>query len=137
MAGFVPRIVAYCCDQSGGPALNMARALGLALPPNLDVVAVPCSGRIETPSLLKALEEGADGVVIFACHEENCQSLKGNRRVRGRLDYARQTLERIGLEKERLEICPLATNSGPKLAETLRRKAGELETLGPIGRSKS
>jgi coenzyme F420-reducing hydrogenase delta subunit len=132
MGAFTPRIVAFCCDQSGGPALEMARTLGLALPPGLEVVAVPCSGRIETPSLLKALEEGADGVVVFACHEENCQSLKGNRRVRGRLDYARQMLERIGLEKERLEICPLATNSGPKLAETLRRKAKELETLGPI-----
>ncbi len=131
MKDFDPKIVAFCCDQSGYPAADMAGTLKLKLPRNIEIVRVPCSGRIETIYLLKALEKGADGVLIFACHEENCQFLQGDIRIRGRLSYAQRMLEKIGLEKERIEICHLATNSGVKLAETLRRKSEQLRKLGP------
>ena len=131
MSTFDPKIVAFCCDQSGYPAADMAGALKQKLPKNVEIVRVPCAGRIETIYLLKALEKGADGVLVFACYEENCQFLRGNLRARGRLSYAHQMLEKIGLEKERLEICHLATNSGVKLAETLHRKTEQLRKLGP------
>jgi F420-non-reducing hydrogenase iron-sulfur subunit len=131
MADFDPRIIAFCCDQSGYPAADMAGVLRLKLPENVEIVRVPCSGRIETIYLLKALEKGADGVLVFACYEENCQFLRGNLRAKGRLAYAHRMLEKIGLEKERLEICHLATNSGATWAEALRRKSEQLKKLGP------
>ncbi|MGD0915160.1 MAG: hydrogenase iron-sulfur subunit [Thermodesulfobacteriota bacterium] len=131
MSAFDPKIVAFCCDQSGYVAADMAGTLKLKLPKNVEIVRVPCAGRIETIYLLKALEKGADGVLIFACYEENCQFLRGNLRARGRLSYAHRMLEKIGLEKERVEICYLATNSGVKLAETLHRKSEQLRKLGP------
>jgi coenzyme F420-reducing hydrogenase delta subunit len=131
MADFDPKIVAFCCDQSGYPAADMAGTLRLKLPENVEIVRVPCSGRIETIYLLKALEKGVDGVLIFACYEENCQFLRGNLRAKGRLSYAHRMLEKIGLEKERIEIFHLATNSGVKLAEALHRKSEQLKKLGP------
>ena len=131
MADFDPKIVAFCCDQSGYPAADMAGTSKLKFPKNVEIVRVPCAGRIDTIYLVKALEKGADGVLIFACHEENCQFLQGNIRIRGRLSYAHRMLEKIGLEKERIEICPLATNSGIKLAEALHRKSEQLRKLGP------
>jgi len=131
MADFNPKIIAFCCDQSGYPAADMAGTLRLKLPENVEIVRVPCAGRIETIYLLKALEKGADGVLVFACYEENCQFLRGNLRAKGRLSYAHRMLEKIGLEKERLEICHLATNSGVKLAEALRRKSDQLRKMGP------
>jgi coenzyme F420-reducing hydrogenase delta subunit len=131
MIEFDPKIVAFCCDQSGYPATDMAGTLKLNLPRNIEIVRVPCAGRIETIYLLKALEKGADGVLVFACYEENCQFLRGNLRAKGRLSYAHRMLEKIGLEKERLEICHLATNNGVKLAEALRRKSEQLRKLGP------
>jgi coenzyme F420-reducing hydrogenase delta subunit len=131
MTDFDPKIIAFCCDQSGYPAADMAGTLRLKLPENVEIVRVPCAGRIETIYLLRALEKGADGVVVFACYEENCQFLSGNLRAKGRLSYAHQMLEKIGLEKERIEICHLATNSGVKLAEALRRKSEQLRKLGP------
>ena len=131
MSNFVPKIVAFCCDQSGYVAADMAGNLKLKLPRNIEIVRVPCAGRIETIYLLKALEKGADGVLIFACYEENCQFLRGNLRVKNRLSYAHRMLEKIGLEKERLEICHLATNSGVRLAEALHRKSEQLKKLGP------
>ena len=131
MSNFDPKIVAFCCDQSGYPAADMAGTLKLDFPRNVEIVRVPCAGRIETIYLLKALEKGADGVMIFGCFEENCQFLRGNLRAKGRLSYAHRMLEKIGLEKERLEICYLATNSGVKLAEALNRKTEQLKKLGP------
>ena len=131
MADFDPKIIAFCCDQSGYPAADMAGTLKLKFPKNVEIVRVPCAGRIDTLYLIKALEKGADGVLIFACHEENCQFLQGNIRIRGRLSYAHRMLEKIGLEKERIEICPLATNSGVKLADALHRKSEQLRKLGP------
>jgi len=131
MSNFDPKIVAFCCDQSGYPAADMAGTLKLDFPRNVEIVRVPCAGRIETIYLLKALEKGADGVMIFGCFEENCQFLQGNLRAKGRLSYAHRMLEEIGLEKERLEICHLATNSGVKLVEALNRKSEQLRKLGP------
>ena len=131
MSAFEPRIVAFCCEQSGIHTVEMAKTLNLKTPEKLEVVPVPCSGRIETLALLKALESGADGVVVFACYEENCQYLQGNIRLKGRVDYAKQIMAKIGLEKERLEIVHVATNSGVKFAETLLRKEEQLRQLGP------
>ncbi len=131
MSTFVPKIVAFCCDQSGYPAADMAGTLKLKFPDNVEIVRVPCAGRVETIYLLKALERGADGVLIFACYEENCQFLRGNLRAKGRLTYAHRMLEKIGLEKERLEICHLATNCGIKFVEALSQKSEQLRKLGP------
>lgn len=130
MPPFAPKIIAFCCEQSGVPAAEMAKQLNPTLPDNLELVAVPCSGRIETLFLLKALED-ADGVVVCACYEENCRYLQGNIRLKSRVGYARQIMAKIGLEPERLEIFPLATNSGVKFAEFLMRKIDQLAPLGP------
>ena len=131
MPEFVPKIVAFCCDQSGYPAADMAGTLKLKLPDNVEIVRVPCAGRIETIYLLKALEKGADGVLIFCCYGENCQSLRGDLRAKNRFFYAHSMLEKIGLEKERLEFCHLATNCGVKFSETLQQKSETLRKLGP------
>jgi coenzyme F420-reducing hydrogenase delta subunit len=131
MSTFEPKIVAFCCEQSGLPAAEMAKTLKLKMPDNLELVPVPCSGRIETLYLLKALESGADGVVVFACYEENCQYLQGNVRLKSRVGYAKQIMTKIGLEGERLEIFHVATNSGVKFSEFLMQKADQLRLLGP------
>ena len=131
MSTFEPKMVAFCCEQSGFPAAEMAKRLKLKMPDHLEIVPVPCSGRIETLNLLKALESGADGVVIFACYEENCRYLQGNIRLKGRVGYAKQIMAKIGLEQERLEIFHVATNNGVKFSEYLIQKADQLRQLGP------
>ncbi|MDP2269031.1 MAG: hydrogenase iron-sulfur subunit [Deltaproteobacteria bacterium] len=132
---FNPKIVAFCCEQSGIPASEMGKSLpggtDLKSVPHLEIRPVPCAGRIETVHLLTALEQGADGVLVFACHEENCQYRRGNIRAKSRLMYAGTLLSRIGMEKARLEICNLATNSGVKFREVLTQKVDQLRKLGP------
>ncbi len=135
---FNPKIVAFCCEQSGVPAseMRLGEVADLDLKsvpnlPNLEIRPVPCAGRIETVHLLTALEQGADGVLVFACHEENCQYRRGNIRAKSRLLYAGTMLERIGMEKARLEICNLATNNGVKFSKVLTEKVEQLRKLGP------
>lgn len=131
MNDFTPKIVAYCCEQSGMPAAAMALELGLTMPPGVELRPLPCAGRMETLFFLQSLEKGADGVIVFACHEENCQYLQGNILVKGRLAHARELLRRIGLEESRLNICNLATGSGVKFVEALREMEEKLKLLGP------
>lgn len=131
MNDFQPKIIAFCCNQSGYPSLDMAGLLHLEIPKNVEIVRVPCAGRIETVYLLKAFEKGADGVIVFACYEENCQFIRGNLRLKGRFSYVQNIMEKIGLQKERIEICYVATNNGVKVIETLKRKSDELKKLGP------
>jgi coenzyme F420-reducing hydrogenase delta subunit len=109
----------------------MAGKLGMSLPESLDIIRVPCAGRIDALHMLRALENGADGVLIFACHEENCQSLTGNLMAKARMGYVYGVMEKIGLERERLELCNVATNNGAKFAEIIRKKCEDLKGLGP------
>jgi coenzyme F420-reducing hydrogenase delta subunit len=131
MSIFEPKIVVFCCEQSGSLAAEMSKTLKLELPGHLELVPVPCSGRIETLQLLKAFENSADGVMVLACYEENCQYLQGNLRMKSRVDYTKKIMTKIGLEQERLDIFHLAANSGARLAETLLQKRDQLRLLGP------
>jgi len=131
VVSFSPRIVAFCCDKSGYVAADMAGKLGMSLPESLDIIRVPCAGRIDAFHMLQALENGADGVLVFACHEENCQFLTGNLMAKARMSYVYGIMEKIGLERERLELCNVATNNGAKFADTVRKKWEDLKKLGP------
>ena len=103
----------------------------LSYPSNVKVVKLPCTGRADVGLILKAFESGVDGVYLAGCLEGECHYLRGNLRAKSRLSYASQLSEKIGLEKERLEFCHLATNCGVKFAETLQRKSEALKKLGP------
>ena len=131
MESFCPRIIAFCCDKSGCEAADMAQDLGMALPESVNLIRVPCAGRIDALHMLQALDKGADGVLVFACHEENCQSLTGNVMAKNRMGYVHGIMEKIGLEAERLRICNLAPNNGAESAETVRNTFENLKRLGP------
>ncbi len=68
------------------------------------LVAIPCSGKVETHHLLKTLADGVDGVLVCACAEQACQYLEGSARSSKRADYAREWLEKLGIEPLRIEF---------------------------------
>lgn len=117
-----PRIVAFCCEESGMPAYEHAISLGLDLPDDLKVVALPCGGKAETGYILKALDNGADAVMIFACYEGNCKYVRGNLRAEKRVNYLRERLEKMGLSPEKIVFCPVAPASGARFAELVQKE---------------
>lgn len=126
-----PRIVAFTCDHSGYESYDMAGAMRLALPPGLQIIRLPCSGKVDTHLILRAFEGGADGVLVFACHEDNCKFLHGNLRAEKRVAAMREVLDQVGVDGTRLEIHHLAANMGPKLAEIANGMAARLAEMGP------
>ncbi len=128
---FQPEIVAFCCENSGYLAAQMAIEAKLSYPQTVTLVKLPCSGRVDALFLLKALENGADGVMVLACQKENCKFLKGNVRAEQRIEATRKTLQRIGIQPERVAFCHLAANMGHKFVEEVRGLYSKLTELGP------
>lgn len=125
-----PKLVAYACENSGALAAEFAKKLEPDLQENLQMVSVPCSGKIDALYLLKALERGADGVLLLVCHKENCKYVWGNERAEKRKEQVRRRLEEIGLEGDRVEIVHIAANQGNQFNDTVRSMAARIHQLG-------
>jgi quinone-modifying oxidoreductase, subunit QmoB len=107
-----PTIVAFCCQNSGLEAARMAESFGMPLPKGLKTVAVPCAGKVDIDYVMHALAEGADGVVVMACHNGNCKSERGSLYAGWRAANAQNMLEAIGMEKDRICFATTAANMG-------------------------
>jgi F420-non-reducing hydrogenase iron-sulfur subunit len=103
----------------------------LRYPTNIKIIKVPCSGRVAIIHMLKALEEGADGVLVAGCLEGDCHYQSGNLRARKRVVYVREILEKIGMEPERVAMYNLSAGEGPRFAEIAREMTEKVKELGP------
>ncbi|MFH1006902.1 MAG: hydrogenase iron-sulfur subunit [Candidatus Latescibacterota bacterium] len=129
-----PNIVVYCCAHSGYEAADRAGRRHLSYPVGVRIVRVPCSGKVDAIYLLKAFEQGADGVLVVGCHEDSCQFLTGNLRAKKRVDYVRGLLQEIGLEPERVRMAHVASVQDLRFVELVREMEETLTALGPIVR---
>jgi coenzyme F420-reducing hydrogenase delta subunit len=126
-----PRIIAFLCQNSAYEAAEMARLFGEALPQGLQMIKVPCAGKVDVDYILTAFQAGADGVLVLACHKDNCKSLRGNTFADWRVEDTRRMLEEVGLEKERLQFATIASNMPVEFARIIRKMEEEIEALGP------
>ena len=125
-----PKLVAYACENSGTLAAEFAKSLQPELQENLQIVSVPCSGKIDALFLLKALEQGADGVLLLVCHKENCKYVWGNERADKRKEQVQRRLAEIGLEGDRVDIVHLAANQGNQFNASVRSMVDKINQLG-------
>jgi len=103
----------------------------LQYPPNIRIVRVPCTGRVDQIHLLKAFEDGADGVFVAGCLEGDCHYLQGNLRARKRVNRVKQILDKVGIGGGRLEMYNLSAGMGPRFAEIAREMTKKILELGP------
>jgi coenzyme F420-reducing hydrogenase delta subunit len=103
----------------------------LRYPTNVKIIKVPCSGRVAIIHMLKALEEGADGVIVAGCLEGDCHYQSGNLRAKKRVIYVQEILEKIGIEPERVAMYNLSAGEGPRFAEIAREMTEKVTELGP------
>lgn len=114
---FEPRILAFCCKYCAYAAADLAGSMRLSYPTNIKVIQVPCTGRVDIIHLLRAIEDGADGVYVAGCLEGECHFIEGNLRARKRVNYVKEVLKDIGIETERIEMYNLSSAMGPRFAE--------------------
>ncbi|MBF0118936.1 MAG: hydrogenase iron-sulfur subunit [Desulfobacterales bacterium] len=103
-------IYVFCCERSACKAYKSAISLNLKIPSNIKIFEVPCTGSISTNEILYAFNNDALGVLILACHEQNCHSEIGNIYSKKRINYLQKYLEDIGINKERLIFKTIASN---------------------------
>lgn len=126
-----PIIVAFCCHYCAYAAADLAGSGRLQYPPNIRIVRMPCTGRLEINFLMKAFEAGADGVLVAGCEEGSCHFKEGNYLAKGRVNTARQLLQEAGLEPERLRMVNVSAASSQKFAECVREMVETVTRLGP------
>jgi coenzyme F420-reducing hydrogenase delta subunit len=128
---FEPQIVAFCCLHCAYAAADLAGGSRAGYPSSIKIIAVPCTGRVDPLHLLKAIEEGADGVMVAGCLPGRCHFQSGNLYAVQRVDHIRELLEEIGLEKERVRMINVSAGMGVQFAEYANEMAATITALGP------
>ena len=102
----------------------------LSYPPEVKIIQVPCTGRVDIIHLLNAIDDGADGVYVAGCLEGECHYRTGNLRTRKKVEYVKKVLEEIGIEPERVEMYNLSSAQGQRFAEIAREVVERIKGLG-------
>jgi len=131
MTEFEPKIVAFCCNYCAFAAADLAGAMRLQYPSNVRIVKLPCTGKVDALYLMKAFEEGADGVFVAGCLEGECHYLEGNLRARRKVEYVKRLLGEVGIEPERVEMFNLSSAMGGRFAEIVKEMTEKVKALGP------
>jgi len=103
----------------------------LSYPTNIKIVKVPCTGRVDIVLMMKAFENGADGVYLVGCMEGDCHYLTGNLKARKRVEYVKKLLDECGIGGERVAMYNLSSAQGQRFAEFAREMAEKIKALGP------
>ena len=128
---FEPRIVGFLCNWCTYAAADTAGISRMQQPPNVDVVRVMCTGRVDPAFILKAFALGADGVLVSGCHPGQCHYEKGNLNARRRVMALKPFLEAVGIGQDRLRLEWIAAAEAPKVAEVVAEFTETIKRLGP------
>ena len=126
-----PKILALCCHYCAYAAADLAGSMRLQYPPNVRVLRLPCTGKVDIGYIMHAFEQGVDGVIVAGCLEGGCHFEEGNLRAKKRVALARQVLEEAGFEPQRLEMFNLSSAEGTTFAEIVEIMTKRLKELGP------
>ena len=128
---FEPKIVAFCCHYCAYTAADLAGSMRLQYPPNVRIIRLPCTGMVDVLHLLRAFEDGADGVYVAGCMEGDCHFINGNFRAKKRVQFAKKLLDEIGFGGERLEMFNMSAAMGIRFAEVAKEMVEKIKKLGP------
>jgi coenzyme F420-reducing hydrogenase delta subunit len=131
MTDFEPKILALCCHYCAYAAADLAGSQRLQYPANVRVLRLPCTGKVDVDYLMKAFEQGVDGVIVAGCLEGGCHFEEGNLRARKRIGLAKDVLAEAGIEGERLEMFNLSSAQGNTFAEIVETMTRRVKDLGP------
>jgi len=131
MKDFEPVIVAFCCHYCAYTAADMAGSMRLYYPPNVKIIRVPCTGKVDVIHMMRALQKGADGVYVAGCLDGDCHFKNGNIKAALRVGYAKKLLDEIGIGGDRLEMITMSAGMGERFARTATDFTDKIRELGP------
>jgi coenzyme F420-reducing hydrogenase delta subunit/ferredoxin len=129
--GFEPKIVAYVCNWCTYLGADLAGTTRLEYPPNVRIIRLPCTGRIDFNLLVKAFEVGADSVLVSGCHPGDCHYTSGNYHARRRWILFRELLDTLGFDMRRIHFSWISAAEGKKFQEVITEITAQTKELGP------
>lgn len=129
---FEPRIVAFFCNWCTYLAADLAGTSRLKYAPNVRVVRVMCSGRVDPQFVLNAFAEGADGVLIGGCHPGDCHYQEGNYKALRRYRLLKRMLVEMGIEEQRLRLEWISASEAERFRWVMNDMVEHVRTLGPL-----
>jgi coenzyme F420-reducing hydrogenase delta subunit len=129
---FEPRITAFVCNWCTYAGADLAGTSRLKYPANIRVIKLTCTGRIAPGFILKAFQEGADGVLVSGCHPGDCHYTSGNYYARRRWTIFRQLLDFAGIDQRRVQFSWVSAAEGRKWSELVGRVTEDVRVLGPF-----
>jgi F420-non-reducing hydrogenase iron-sulfur subunit len=134
MADWQPRILAILCNWCSYAGADLAGVSRIQYPPNIRVVRVPCSGRVDPLFILKSLQAGFDGVLVSGCHPGDCHYISGNYVARRRFAVLKPLLEFVGIEPDRVQFSWISAGEGDRFATVVTKVTEDVRKLGPSTR---
>ena len=128
---FNPTIIGFLCNWCSYAGADLAGVSRFQYPPNIRVVRVMCSGRLDPAIILEMLIQGADGVFIGGCHLGDCHYIRGNYYAEKRYKMAKKLLAKTGLNPDRLQLKWISASEGQLFADTMREVTERITELGP------
>jgi F420-non-reducing hydrogenase iron-sulfur subunit len=132
MAGTQIKIICFCCKNAIESDPILADQGWHAFEPEIKILSVPCSSKIETLSIIKAFESGVDGVFVIGCKENGCRLLDGNLRAQRTINYTKNLLEEINIETNRLSMVQMGTPEFKDFNDVVRYMTELFQTIGKV-----
>lgn len=128
---FEPRIVGFLCNWCSYTGADLAGTSRMKYQPNVRVIRVMCSGRMDPTFVIKALADGADGVLICGCHPGDCHYSEGNYKAMRRYPLLKRLLADFGVEEERVRMDWVSASEGKRFADIVNEMTDQVRKLGP------
>ena len=128
---FEPNIIAFCCNWCSYAGADLAGVSRYQYPPNIKIIRLMCSGRLDPAYVLQALKGGADGVLVTGCHLGDCHYISGNEKTKRRIEGAFPLLERVGIDPGRLRLHWVSASEGQRFAQVVTEFTEQVRALGP------
>ena len=130
---FEPNILVFCCNWCSYAGADLAGVSRLQYPPNIRIIRVMCSGRVDPSFVLKALKNGADGVLVSGCHIGDCHYISGNEYTKERFEKLHSFLIRqLGIDPKRVRLEWVSASEGKRFAEVITEFTNQIKKLGPF-----
>lgn len=129
---FEPVIIGFTCNWCSYRAADLAGTARMKYPPNIRLIRLMCSGRLDPTFVLKALSAGADAVMITGCHPGECHYVEQNYKALRRFLLLRRTLAQMGIEPQRVKLVWASAAEGVKLTQEITNMVEEIRALGPL-----
>jgi coenzyme F420-reducing hydrogenase delta subunit len=126
-----PKIVAFLCNWCSYAGADLAGVSRLQYGTNIRIIRVPCSGRINPLYIVRALQNGADGVLVSGCHPGDCHYISGNLVARRKFAVMRRLLTYIGIEPERVQFSWVSASEGNRFAALMNKVIADIRKIGP------